>query len=164
MRGGGDSKKEKDLATKMKRKVERLEINAKELITKIGNLPEPTDMPERDVRREISVEFQERTKEFERIRDAAYEALDSLATVDDDTLRDMPSEVNLDNLVSEIREKTEERKVLVRSLDKSLGLCTEYPNPSKGSVPTPNIFEGNVGGNFYKFKEKVLEYIEAAQI
>ena len=36
--------------------------------------------------------------------------------VDDDTLRDLPSEVNIDNLASDIREKTEERSVMVRSL------------------------------------------------
>ena len=61
-------------------------------------------------------------------------------------------------------EAVTERKVLVRSLDKSLGLCTEYPNPSKSTIPTPDVFEGKVGTNVYKFKEKVLEYIEAAQI
>ena len=99
--GGDTSKKEKDLATKMRRKVERLETRSKELITKIGNLPEPSNMPERDLRREISVEFQERDKELDKISEAAYEALDSLATVDDLDLRDTESEVRLNNLVSE---------------------------------------------------------------
>ena len=164
-RGGGETaKKEKDLATKMRRKVERLETRSKELITKIGKLPEPSNMPERDLRREISVEFQERDKEFEKISEAAFEALDSLATVDDLNLRDTESEVRLNNLVSEVKDEVETRKALVRSLDKSLGLCTEYPNPSKGTVPVPDMFEGKVGNNVYKFKEKVLEYVDAAQI
>ena len=162
--GGDTSKKEKDLATKMRRKVERLETRSKELITKIGNLPEPSNMPERDLRREISVEFQERDKELDKISEAAYEALDSLATVDDLDLRDTESEVRLNNLVSEAKDEVETRKALVRSLDKSLGLCTEYPNPSKGTVPVPDVFEGKVGNNVYKFKEKVLEYVDAAQI
>ena len=163
--GGGDaSKKEKDLAIKMRRKVERLETRTKELIAKIGKLPEPNTMPERDLRREISVEFQERDKEVDKISEAAYEALDSLATVDNLELRDTESEVRLNNLVSEAKDEVETRKAMVRSLDKSLGLCTEYPNPSKGTVPVPDIFEGKVGSNVYKFKEKVLEYVDAAQI
>ena len=158
-----DMGRKKDVAIKMKMKSARMEKRAKELISRVGNLPEPPVMPERDIRREISVEFPERDKECRDIRDAIYDALENLATVDDD-MRELDSEDRLNNVVDEMNQVVLERKVLIRSLDKSLGLCTEYPNPAKSTVPTPDIFEGKVGTNVYKFKEKFEEYIDAAQI
>ena len=107
----------------------------------------------------------ERDKECKEIRESVHDILDNLATIDEElNLRDVPAEVRLNNLVDEMKEVVEERKVLVRSLDKSLGLCTEYPNPSKTNIPTPEVYEGKPGTNVYKFKEKILEYVEAAQI
>ena len=160
-----NTSRKKDLANKMRRKAERMETSAKNLIKRISELPEPPTMPERDVRKEISVDFQEMDKECKEIKESVYDILDNLATVDEElNLRDVASETRLNNLVQQMIEAVTERKVLVRSLDKSLGLCTEYPNPSKSTIPTPDVFEGKVGTNVYKFKEKVLEYIEAAQI
>ena len=157
--------KKKDLANKMKRKAARMETAAKDLIRKTKVLQQPADMLERDLRREITVEFLERDKECKEIRESVHDILDNLATIDEElNLRDVPAEVRLNNLVDEMKEVVEERKVLVRSLDKSLGLCTEYPNPSKTNIPTPEVYEGKPGTNVYKFKEKILEYVEAAQI
>merc|ERR1711888_244842 len=122
----------------MKRKAERMETSAKELISKVGKLPDPPNMPERDVRREISVEFQERDKECEKIKNDSYEILDNLVTVNEE-LRYLDAETRLNNCIEQMKEVVQESKVLVRSLDKSLGLCTEYPNPSRSLVPTPEI-------------------------
>ena len=157
--------KKKDLANKMKRKAARMETSAKDLIRKVNELPEPSSMMERDLRKEITVEFPERDKKCKEISENVYDILDNLSTVDEElNLRDVPAENKLNNLVVEMNQAVEERKVLVRSLDESLGLCTEYPNPSKSTIPTPDIFEGKTGTNVYKFRDKIMEYIEAAQI
>ena len=142
-----------------------METSAKDLIREVNELPEPSSMMERNLRKEITVEFPERDKKCKEISENVYDILDNLSTVDEElNLRDIPAENKLNNLVVEMKQAVEDRKVLVRSLDESLGLCTEYPNPSKSNIPTPEIFEGKSGTNVYKFRDKIMEYIEAAQI
>ena len=58
-------------------------------------------MPERDVRKEISVDFQEMDKECKEIKESVYDILDNLATVDEElNLRDVASETRLKGTVS----------------------------------------------------------------
>ena len=159
----GDSDRKKDLAIKMKMKSARFVKRAKDPITKDYNLHRPPYISEKDIRREISVEFPERDKECKEVGDGLNDALENLATVDE-ALRDLAEETRIRNHVDEMSQGVLERKVLVRSRDQVLGLCTEYPNQANGKVPAPDIFDGKIGRNVFKFKEKVEEYIEAAQI
>ena len=95
-----DSRK-KDLCIKSKNKLTRLDKKAKDLIGKISKLEPPTQMKDRDIRKEINVDFSERDKIARDIESSIFDVLDDLSTLDEAD-REVDKETALGNLLEEM--------------------------------------------------------------